>query len=119
MAARLMLWSLVVALFAAPVMSLATGGDTQVFARRDDEVVEMVTISDDDDGDSNDGSNSGYTSGQDSNDRTGSGHSKVSWDGERSAGDRTRDRTRDGQGDHLRRDWSGGHTNDRSRNDSR
>ena len=119
MVARMMLWSLVAALFAAPVMSLVAGGDTEVFARRDDEAIEMVTVSDDGDDDSKDGSNSGYTSGVNSNDATGSGHSKASRDGEISRGDRTRDRTRDGQGDHLRRDWTGGHTNDRTRNDTR
>lgn len=96
--------------------ALATDLD-EVTLKRDEDYVEVVAVDDDDDGDTN--SRSGYTSGVDSNDATGSGYSAVSRDGERSRGDKTRDRTRDGRGDHLRRDWSGGQTNDRSRNDTR
>ena len=42
----------------------------------------------------------------------------VSRDRDRSRGDLTRDRTKDGPGG-SKRDWSGGNTNDRSRNDTR
>lgn len=89
----------------------------QVALRKDEDYVEVVAVDDDDDGDTN--SRTGYTSGVDSNDRTGSGHTAVSRDGEPSRGDKTRDWTRDGKGDDRRRDWSANQTNDRSRNDTR
>ena len=118
---KTILWALVAGLLAAPAAAIAA--DTRdsredVVLRREDDATE-VALSDDDDGDSNDGNSNSATSGVNSNDNTGSGHSAVSRDRDRSRGDRTRDRTRDGKGDQLRRDWSGGHTNDRSRNDTR
>ena len=121
MVARMMLWGLVAVLFAAPFTSIGANGakGDDVFARRDDDATELVAFSDDDDGDSNDNSNSGFTSGQNSGDNTGSGHSAVSRDRDRSRGDNTRDWTRDGAGDDRKRDYSGGHTNDRSRHDTR
>ncbi len=91
-----------------------------VVLRRDEEVDELVAVEDDDfdamTGD-NTGDNTGDSSG-DSNDATGSGHTSVSRDRDRSRGDLTRDRTNDGPG-RDNRDWSGGHTNDWSRNDTR
>ncbi len=88
-------------------------------ARREEDIALVSTLADDDgDDNSGDNSRSGYSSGVNSNDRTGSGHSAVSRDGERSRGDLTRDRTRDGAGG-RKRDWSGNRTNDRSRNDTR
>jgi hypothetical protein len=49
---------------------------------------------------------------------TDSRHSAVSRDRDRSRGDLTKDRTRDGKGD-ATRDHSRNHTNDKSRNDTR
>ena len=90
-------------------------------ARRDEGEDELVLVSDDDDDDDSDddsASNSLYSSNVDSNDRTGSGHTAVSRDRDRSRDDKTRDWTRDGTGDRTR-DWSSHRTNDRSRNDTR
>lgn len=42
----------------------------------------------------------------------------MSRDRDRSRGDNTRDKTRDGKGG-KKRDWSANRTNDRSRNDTR
>lgn len=116
MVGRVATWMLGLALVAGIPAGAALATDLdEVTLKRDEDYVEVVAVDDDDDGDTN----SGYTSGVDSNDRTGSGHSAVSRDGERSRGDKTRDFTRDGKGDDRRRDWSGGQTNDRSRNDTR
>jgi hypothetical protein len=102
-------------LFAVPAGGAIAGERDEAAFRRDDDYSEVVAVSDDD-GDDTD-TNSRHSSGVDSNDRTGSGHSAVSRDRDRSRGDRTRDWTRDG-GDRTR-DWTGNHTNDRSRNDTR
>jgi hypothetical protein len=102
-------------LFAVPAGGAVAGESDEAAFRRDDDYSEVVVQSDDDGDDTN--TNSRYTSGVDSNDRTGSGHSAVSRDRDRSRGDRTRDWTRDG-GDRTR-DRTGNHTNDRSRNDTR
>ncbi|MGH2817749.1 MAG: hypothetical protein ACRDJS_04735 [Actinomycetota bacterium] len=102
-------------LFAVPAGGAVANERDEAAFRRDDDYSEVVVQSDDDGDDTN--TNSRYTSGVDSNDRTGSGHSAVSRDRDRSRGDRTRDWTRDG-GD-RKRDWTGNHTNDRSRNDTR
>jgi hypothetical protein len=98
---------------AVPMGALARDLSIDDLARRDDELPALVASDDDDDGDDNTGTRTG-----DSNDRTGSRHTSVSRDRDRSRGDLTRDRTKDGPGD-SRRDWSGGHTNDRTRNDTR
>ncbi|MBA3628788.1 MAG: hypothetical protein H0W55_03805 [Actinobacteria bacterium] len=91
-------------------------------AKREESAREVAALDDDDGGDdtSDDGGDdtSGFSSGVNSNDRTGSGHSRVSRDRDRSRGDNTRDRTRDGKGG-KKRDWSGNRTNDRSRHDTR
>ena len=86
----------------------------QAVLKREDDAVAVAVADDDDDDDTR----SGYTSGVNSNDHTGSRHTAVSKDRDRSRGDKTRDWTRDGKGG-KKRDWSGGHTNDRSRNDTR
>jgi hypothetical protein len=79
--------------------------------KRDEDSPELVLVADDDDDDGGDDSG-------DSRDGTNSQFSAVSRDGERSRGDLTRDRTRDGAGG-PKRDWSDNRTNDRSRADSR
>jgi len=103
-------------LFAVPAGGAMAGERDEAAFRRDDDYSEVVVSLDDDGGDDTN-TNSRFTSGVDSNDRTGSGHSAVSRDRDRSRGDRTRDRTRDG-GDRTR-DRTGNHTNDRSRHDTR
>jgi hypothetical protein len=109
------------ALFALATLGVAYAAGNRTsddfVAKRENDGTELVAVDDDDDGDDDPTSNS-FSSGVDSNDRTGSGHTPVSRDRDRSRDDKTRDRTRDGAGG-PRRDWSGGHTNDRSRNDSR
>jgi hypothetical protein len=101
---------------AVPMGALARDLSIDDVARRDDELPALVA-SDDDDGDDT-GTRTGNSGTGDSNDRTGSRHTSVSRDRDRSRGDLTRDRTKDGPGD-SKRDWSGGHTNDRTRNDTR
>ena len=109
---------------AAPVGAMVNGeAQSDELARREEET--LVLVSEDDDVDGEDttdggggGTDDGFTSGGNSNDATNSRHTPVSQDRDRSAGDLTRDRTRDGAGG-PRRDWSPGQTNDRSRNDSR
>jgi len=126
MIARLSIWVLA----AAVTMGLAGGllsasaRDYQDFAAKREEDSIVLAVAEDNDDDDSDGlagdthSRSDFTSGVDSNDRTGSRHTGVSRDRDRSRGDLTRDRTKDGAGDN-KRDWSQNHTNDRSRNDTR
>jgi hypothetical protein len=112
--------------FGSFAVAYANGAKSDdVAAKREEDAREVAALgddgddddtSDDDDGGGDDSSS--FTSGVNSNDRTGSGHSKVSRDRDRSRGDNTRDRTRDGKGG-KKRDWSANHTNDRSRNDTR
>jgi hypothetical protein len=104
-------------LFAVPAGGALASDREDVAYRRDDDYSEVVVQLDDDDDGGDTNSRSRFTSGVNSNDRTGSGHSRVSRDRDRSRGDRTRDWTRDG-GDRTR-DRTGNHTNDRSRNDTR
>ena len=104
-------------LLALPVTS-AFADDTAV--KRDEDTPDVVLVADEDDDDTadrGDDTRSRNTSGVNSNDGTNSRHSAVSRDRDRSRGDKTRDFTRDG-GDRTR-DRSAGHTNDRSRNDTR
>ena len=120
----------------------AAYSDTErVWAKRDEQSIELVTGSDDDDDDTNDRASRDRASRDrdtrtrdtrtrdtrtrdtrsrtgNSNDATGSRHTAVSRDRDRSRGDRTRDWTRDGAGDRTR-DRSAGQTNDKSRNDTR
>jgi hypothetical protein len=116
--------ALALSVIASPAAALAAADDTsEVVLRREDDAAEVI-VAEDDDGDDftdNTGSRSGrsgYTSGVNSNDATGSRHTGVSRDRDRSRGDKTRDWTKDGPRD-RKRDWTGGHTNDRSRNDTR
>jgi hypothetical protein len=116
--------ALALSVIASPAVALAAAEErSEVVLRREDDAAE-VTVADDDGDDftGNTGTGntgiSGQTSGVDSNDATGSRHTSVSRDRDLSAGDQTRDWTKDGSGD-RKRDWSGGHTNDNSRNDTR
>ena len=118
MLGRAAMWMLAFAILAGlPAQVALSGANDEVVLKRDEFKEVAAMDEDDDDGDTSN-SNSGFTSGDDSNDRTGSGHTGVSRDRDRSRGDKTRDWTRDGNGG-IKRDWSGGHTNDRSRNDTR
>jgi hypothetical protein len=102
-----------------PVAAIA-GGD-EAYRAREEDVYVVSGADDDDDGDTgtgNTGDTTSNTSGENSNDGTNSRHSAVSRDRDRSRGDLTKDRTRDGNGG-PKRDWSRNHTNDRSRNDTR
>jgi hypothetical protein len=102
-----------------PVAAIA-GGD-EAYRAREEDVYVVSGADDDDDGDTgtgNTGDTTSNTSGENSNDGTNSRHTAVSRDRDRSRGDLTKDRTRDGNGG-PKRDWSRNHTNDRSRNDTR
>lgn len=98
------------------------GREREAFIRRDDDDDAELAVAerDDDSGDSGGGDtdSGGFTSGIDSNDGTNSRHTNVTRDKDRSRGDLTRDRTKDGPGGPTR-DRSRHQTNDRSRNDSR
>lgn len=118
MLGRSMVWLLALALMAALPLSAvaAEEGSAEVLGRRDDNQAEVI-VQDDGDDDDDESTASGYTSGVSSNDKTGSGHSAVSRDRDRSRGDRTRDWTKDGGS--RTRDRSRNHTNDGTRNDTR
>lgn len=116
MIGRLLITLLAAAVVSAPAVGLTGSRDNEVALRREEDISEIITLTGDDDGD--DSNSNSWSSGHDSNDGTGSRHTSVSRDRDRSRGDKTRDRTRDGAGG-PKRDWSGGHTNDRSRNDTR
>ena len=126
MIARLSVWILAVAVMmglAGGVLTATAKDSEELAAKREKDSI-VLAVEEDEDGDDSDGltgdtnSRSGFTSGVNSNDRTNSRHTGVSRDRDRSRGDLTRDRTRDGKGD-RKRDWSRNHTNDRSRNDTR
>jgi len=117
-----------VAVFGPVGAAIAAGGspdgsDREVVAfKREDDDDDVITgfARDDDDsrGDDTNTNSRSFTSGVKSNDRTNSRHTKVSKNRDRSRGDLTRDRTKDGPGK-SKRDWSKHHTNDRSKNDTR
>ncbi|MEX2439645.1 MAG: hypothetical protein WD739_07170 [Actinomycetota bacterium] len=96
--------------------------DTQAVLSRDEDTdAELATLErdDDDSRDSNDGNSNSFTSGVNSNDGTNSRKTGVTRSNrDRSGGDLTKDRTKDGPGGPTR-DRSKGHTNDRSRHDTR
>jgi hypothetical protein len=99
-------------------------GSDQVVMKREDQVAELVLVSDDDDDDSNDDTKTGAsksTAGTGSSrsraDGTNSRYTAVSRDRDLSRGDKTKDWTRDG-GDRTR-DLTPNLTNDKSRNDTR
>jgi hypothetical protein len=126
MIARLSVWVLAVAVMMGLAGGLVTASAKEyedLAGKREEDSI-VLAVEEDEDGDDSDGlagdtnSRSGFTSGVNSNDRTNSRHTGVSRDRDRSRGDLTRDRTRDGKGD-RKRDWSRNHTNDRSRNDTR
>ncbi len=113
-------------LLALPGATITAGADEEVAVKREDNVAELVLVSDDDDDDSADDSRSGVSkttvgtgSSRSRADGTNSKYTAVSRDRDRSRGDLTRDWTRDGKGDKKKRDWSANKTNDRSRNDTR
>ena len=102
----------------------AVPGTDQAIVKREDQVAELVLVSDDDDDDSADDSRSGVSkttvgtgSSRSRADGTNSRYSNVSRDRDRSRGDKTKDWTRDG-GDRTR-DLTPNLTNDKSLNDTR
>jgi hypothetical protein len=105
-----------------PIAALAASDDDAFRAREEDvRLVDAVDDDDDDDGDATGNTgNTGNsdTSGVNSNDGTNSRHTSVSRDRDRSRGDLTKDRTKDGPGS-ATRDRSRHQTNDKSRNDTR
>jgi hypothetical protein len=122
MIGRLITWVLALLVVASlPAAALAGGArdGNEIVMTRDEDLWVLVADEDDDGSDtgSRTGSRDGFTSGVNSNDGTNSRHTPVSWDRDRSRGDLTRDRTRDGAG--VKRDWTENRTNDRSRHDSR
>lgn len=106
-----------VGLFAmqAPNVSASVGDE---LAKREEDSAELVLVDDDDDADSNDDTSrfTGYS--RSTGDHTRSNFTRMSRDRDLSRSDKTRDWTYDGVGP-KKRDWSGGRTNDSSRNDSR
>lgn len=102
------------------------GREEAARTRADEDAFDIVAVDEDDDdtndasGDTDDTGKSGgtKTSGENSKDGTNSAHTGVSKDRDRSRGDLTKDRTRDGGGGSTR-DHSRNHTNDKSRNDTR
>ncbi len=99
-------------------------GSDQAVVKREDQVAELVLVSDDDDDDTNDATDSrvskstaGTGSSRSRADGTNSRYTAVSRDRDLSRGDKTKDWTRDG-GDRTR-DLTPNLTNDKSRNDTR
>jgi hypothetical protein len=121
MGPRLLTFAIVaaLALFTVAGTSIAdvTRGDREVVLSRDEDASDVVVADDDDDGD-DDSRSRGFTSGVDSNDGTNSRVTSVTRGDDRSRGDLTRDRTKDGPGGPTR-DRSRHQTNDRSRHDTR
>lgn len=102
----------------------AVPGSDQAVVKREDQVAELVLVSDDDDDDTNDATNSrvskstaGTGSSRSRADGTNSRYTAVSRDRDLSRGDKTKDWTQDG-GDRTR-DLTPNLTNDKSRNDTR
>jgi hypothetical protein len=92
-----------------------------VFKREDDDDEVQTPFTrggDDDDTNTGNGGGTSFTSGVNSNDGTNSRVTSVSRDRDRSRGDLTRDRTKDGPGTKTR-DRSRHRTNDRSKHDTR
>ena len=126
MIARLSIWVLAASVIiglAGGVLAAPAKDSEELAAKREEDSIVLVAAEEDDEDDDSNGltgtnSRSGNTSGVNSNDRTNSRHTGVSRDRDRSRGDLTRDRTKDGLGG-SKRDWSQNHTNDRSRNDTR
>lgn len=99
--------------------------DAEIVFARDEDAGGVLATDGDDGDDTTDGDTGGdgdnsdsFTSGVDSNDGTNSRSTGVSAGDDRSRGDLTRDRTKDGPGTSTR-DRSAGHTNDGSLHDTR
>ena len=115
-----------VGLVAVGLLSLQTAGTSQAddrpddqVSKRDDDTPDLVLVADDDDDDTNDDTRSRSTGvSRSTRDDTNSRFTAVSRDRDLSRSDKTRDWTRDGNGN-VKRDWSADRTNDRSRNDTR
>ncbi|MGZ8592074.1 MAG: hypothetical protein ACXWYC_01990 [Actinomycetota bacterium] len=112
-----------VALFGSAGATLADQerSDGDAVLARDEDAGGVLATEDDDDGDGDtdtNGNTDSFSSGVDSNDGTNSRVTSVSAGDDRSRGDLTRDRTKDGPGTSTR-DRTADHTNDRSRNDTR
>jgi hypothetical protein len=103
------------AVFAVGGVAVAGAGrpEAEVAIAREEDVEQIVVAEDDDGGDDGDSGNSGN-----SGDATNSRRTGVSRSDDRSRGDLTRDRTKDGPGG-ATRDRTANHTNDRSRHDTR
>jgi hypothetical protein len=97
-----------------------SAGEDTAFAREEDAQGVLTTVEDDDDlgGTGTNTNTGGASSGIDSNDGTNSRHTARSNDTDKSRGDLTRDRTKDGPGTSTR-DRSANDTNDKTRNDTR
>lgn len=133
-----MLWRFVALLVAAPLVMFgpvgsavaadATPGETSAMLTKQEDGDDPVLLDRDDDDqdrfrgtggdDTNNSGSGGFTSGQDSNDGTNSRHTGVTRNTDRSRGDLTRDRTKDGPGASTI-DRSRHQTNDGSRHDTR
>jgi hypothetical protein len=121
MIGRIVTFALVAALATLGLTGGATATESSrddVILARDEDAPDALIAQGDDGDDSDDDDSDSATSGVDSNDRTNSRHSAVSRGDDRSRGDLTRDRTKDGPGA-ATRDRTAGSTNDRSRNDTR
>ncbi|HSJ51627.1 MAG TPA: hypothetical protein VLA90_10120 [Actinomycetota bacterium] len=126
MVPRILIGLMVAALvaFVYPAVTSAEGlADDDVVLAREEDAAALVVSDDDDDRDDNgtdDGTNGtkSFTSGVESNDGTNSRVTSVSRGDDRSRGDLTRDRTKDGPGTSTR-DRTANSTNDRTRNDTR
>jgi hypothetical protein len=128
MGPRILTFALAAALavfgLAGTAVAASDGSDADGVIARDEDFAGVLVVDDDDDGDDSGagtGTNGGtgsFTSGVDSNDGTYSRVTPVSRDRDRSRGDLTRDRTKDGPGTSTR-DRTANHTNDRSKNDTR
>jgi hypothetical protein len=129
MVPRILTFLMIAALAAFGLGATALAGDRPgedtVFARDEDAGGVLATDEDDDangdtggTGNTGNTNSGGATSGIDSGDGTDSRHTPVSMDRDRSRGDLTRDRTKDGPGTSTR-DRSSNQTNDGTRNDTR
>lgn len=90
----------------------------EVVLSKDEDASDVLVTDEDDDGDDDNSRSRGFTSGVDSNDGTNSRVTSVTRGDDRSRGDLTRDRTKDGPGGPTQ-DRSRHQTNDRSRHDTR
>jgi hypothetical protein len=113
-----------VAVFGPVGAAIASGDDARhesVVFKREEDVDEVATPfagGDDDDDTNTGGGGTSFTSGVHSGDGTNSRMTSVSRDRDRSRGDLTKDRTKDGPGISTR-DRSRHQTNDRSKHDTR